>query len=137
MGNAPFAKSAGTSTCLSAFSPQASSKKSQLTNELVLIRERSESSSGYTYSAKTSTSTLRTHLDRLHRKEYIRLCDEKGWKNQLKSSRTEGESRAAAGSQSQPPRAPFTQERFLDFLVKFIVATNQVSTLLAWSLLPS
>jgi hypothetical protein len=87
---------------------------------------------GYTYSAKTSTSTLRVHLDKHHRKEYLRLCEEKGWKNQLPSSKSGGgvNSETPQASQSQP-RTKFTQEGFLEHLVKFIVATNQVSTLLS------
>jgi hypothetical protein len=79
------------------------------------------------YAATTSNSTLRNHLEKAHKDEYLRVCSAKGWKNQLPSSKASSE----APSESRPgsgKRTPFSAKVFLDWLVKFIIADDQVRT---------
>jgi len=85
----------------------------------------------YVYSTTTGTSSLRYHLHKFHHDEYKRLCNEKGWINQLPGAQRKGAGNpeSAPGLQAQS-RTPFSQKGFLDHLVNFIVADDQVSALL-------
>jgi hypothetical protein len=79
------------------------------------------------YSEGTSTSGLRVHLETFHLDEYLRVCREKGWGNQLPSHK---KSQAASTSTSAAAqfRMPFSAKAFLEHLVNFIVADDQVSS---------
>ncbi|KAI0281889.1 hypothetical protein BC826DRAFT_974463 [Russula brevipes] len=96
-----------------------------------VISEHSKSNPGafhinFQFSAKTSNSPLRGHLDSTHRVEYLRLHKERGWKSQLKSMK---DAEMESTPVSEVPSDVFSLETFLDHLVKFIVADDQVSTL--------
>jgi hypothetical protein len=86
----------------------------------------------FDYSPHCSNSSLRLHLENEHKEEYIRLCKEKGWKNQLPKSRTADLEPVHAGATQAFSRTKFTQEAFLDHLVNFIVADDQVCFLLVF-----
>ncbi|KAI0290316.1 hypothetical protein BC826DRAFT_970521 [Russula brevipes] len=96
-----------------------------------VISEHSKSNPGgfhinFQFSAKTANSTLRVHLDRNHKVEYLRLHKERGWKSQLKSME---DAETESTPVSEVPSDVFSLETFLDHLVRFIVADDQVSTL--------
>jgi len=78
----------------------------------------------FTFSTKTSTTSLRRHLGIQHREEYLQLAGQGRWKNQLLGNK------AAATVNVAQFRTPFSQEAFLDYLVNFIIVDNQVSILL-------
>ena len=82
------------------------------------------------YAYTSGYSSLRVHLEIGHRVEYLRLCKENGWKNQLPSVKLDA---SLAASQSQDPsgqglrpRQPFSKDAFMRHLIAFIVADDQV-----------
>jgi hypothetical protein len=64
-------------------------------------------------------------LEKAHKDEYLRVTCAKGWKNQLPGSKASSE----ASLPGPEKRAPFSTKGFLDRLVKFIIADDQVRTL--------
>jgi len=82
------------------------------------------------YSNLSGGSSLRVHLDNEHREEYLRHCKEKGWKNQLPSTKAAAKAVATslAGSQDpdRRPRQPFSSASFMQHLIGFVVADDQV-----------
>ena len=89
----------------------------------------------YKYSWRTATSGLRSHLDRFHKEEYLRLSRERGWTAQLPSVKSQqGRSAAAAGDSVTVRQIMFTSDAVTDHLVRFIVANDQVR--LVFSLIP-
>jgi hypothetical protein len=86
-----------------------------------------------TYKVKTGYSSLRVHLEKVHKEEYLRLCKEKGWKNQLPTEVKARKAACLAASQSLGqgvhPRQPYSQEALLKHLINFIVADDQVRAL--------
>jgi len=84
----------------------------------------------YGYSAGSSSSTLRYHLDRFHKVEYLALTEEKGWTTLLPSVKKaiqEAEEAIINSQEALLPRVPFSVEGALDHIVKFIVAHDQAS----------
>lgn len=81
----------------------------------------------HAYSANTATSSLRSHLLRNHMTEWVTECQ----RLNIPLKGKEGEE-AFAKFTGQPlqrqaeVRTPFSQDSFLDGLVQFIIATNQV-----------
>jgi hypothetical protein len=45
----------------------------------------------YEFSPSSSNTTLCGHLQREHKEDYIHICLERGWKNQLQSAKFESE----------------------------------------------
>jgi len=62
------------------------------------------------------------HLESYHQSEYLRLCEEHGWTMMLPKLRAE---KALLAEHARPA---YSQEKFLEALVRFIVTDNQVST---------
>ena len=87
----------------------------------------------YTFSDSTSTSSLRPHLEKYHSELYLSLAQERGWKIQLPGIVSQARSNAASGektnSQLEGSQAPddFTEDAFHKYLLRFIVADDQVS----------
>lgn len=81
----------------------------------------------YEYSAGNSNSTLRGHLDRLHRDEYLQIAAEKGWTVQLASQKDVRRVVLGNTVEPVPTRTPFSVDAAIDHLVRFIVATDQAS----------
>ncbi|CAA7270386.1 unnamed protein product [Cyclocybe aegerita] len=81
----------------------------------------------FEFSANTSNTTLRNHLENVHKEEYLHLCAEKGWNNLLPKSRVQVvvAPEAAHGTQGAF-RTPFTQKAFIQHLINFVVADDQV-----------
>jgi len=73
---------------------------------------------------------LQVHLDKEHHEEYIRVCEENGWKNQLLSCKKPAEGSVnleqMLGLQTQFC-TPWSWQTFLEYLVDFIVMSDQVS----------
>lgn len=81
------------------------------------------------YSYTTANSNLRNHLEAEHKEEYLRVCEEKGWEMQLPKLKLQRLNAAAAdsfGDRSEPSRSTFTKELFLQHLINFITADDQV-----------
>ena len=66
--------------------------------------------------------TLQAHLEKERKDEFLQLKKEKGWTQNISRSKIATEE----GSQTSF-RTPFTPKAFLEHLVNFIVADNQVS----------
>jgi len=84
----------------------------------------------YIYLKKTGTSNLCIHIQANHCKEYLKLIEEKGWVNMLPDMWQLTDQ----GSLNKHvivgvPRLKFSQSAFINALVKFIVADDQVSLL--------
>lgn len=79
----------------------------------------------YWYSKTTSTTSLRPHLARHHADLYLRLAKERGWEVQLPGYRSQAQSQAASDA-SAPPLVQFSEERFQQHLLNFIIADDQV-----------
>jgi hypothetical protein len=96
-----------------------------------MARKRSEESPGsvdccFRFSPFTSNSTLRKHLKHKHKDEYLRLHEARGWKCRLDDMK-EADTESTPVSEAQS--LPFTPKSFLDHLLKFIIAYDEVSTL--------
>jgi hypothetical protein len=85
------------------------------------------------YALSSGYSSLRVHLENKHKVEYLRLCREEGWRNQLPTA-VKAAKASLAASRSQDPsgrhdvqRQPFSQHTFIQHLINFIVADDQVS----------
>jgi hypothetical protein len=80
--------------------------------------------------ATTGNSSLCPHIEREHREEYVRLCKEKGWQNQLPVMMKAAAASLTASLPDTGPfggkRVPFSQEGFLRQLIKFIVSNDLV-----------
>lgn len=75
----------------------------------------------YSYSLKTSTSSLRRHIEKCHLKLYQELAKEKQWKILLPSLRSQ---QPSASENEQPDE--FNEATFQRYLVNFIVVDDQV-----------
>jgi hypothetical protein len=82
----------------------------------------------FVYSQKTSTTSLRPHIEKYHRDLYLSLAKERGWKIQLpgiqSQARSQAASEIAALQAGQPDR--LDQSTFHRYLVNFIVVDDQV-----------
>ena len=73
------------------------------------------------YSLMSTTSTLWNHLHRFHLAVYIEKCKEMGWMKYLEPQEIDGHLPLAFLHHT-----PFSQDVFLEVLVQWIVADNQV-----------
>jgi hypothetical protein len=78
----------------------------------------------YSYSHRTSTSGLRSHIERFHKEEYLRLSKERGWVIQIASLKSQQEKSTSGGN--LPPQIMFSSDAVTNHLVRFIVANDQV-----------
>lgn len=84
----------------------------------------------FKFSPTTANATLRSHLEKFHADEYVRICREKRWPIMLAKMRQEQSAGASAdrgGVQGSNPRPPFSRQTFLHHIINFIVANDQVS----------
>jgi hypothetical protein len=75
----------------------------------------------------TGTSNLRKHLVRKHAAAYNKAIMENGWNYRFSSDVKSGKSNAVEKAPEHPP-PPFTQASFIDYIVRFVVADDQVSS---------
>lgn len=81
----------------------------------------------YQYSPKSSTTTLRPHIEKYHLAIYMVEQKARGWKILLPGLVSQARSQAASMSQSQgEARVKFDVVTFRRRLVNFIVADDQV-----------
>jgi hypothetical protein len=79
------------------------------------------------YQLRTASGPLRSHLFRYHAEQWVQKCQEANVEPRGK----EGEAALAqvtghSVDHQAVAQVPFTQENFLDAIVKFIIATDQV-----------
>jgi hypothetical protein len=83
----------------------------------------------YTFSPQTANATLRNHLQNYHAEEYLRLCAEGKWSNQLPklhaNTITDG-SNGPRDASNKRPRPTYSRTTFLTHIINFIVADDQV-----------
>ena len=85
----------------------------------------------WSFSSKTSNTSLRVHLECIHKTEYLELCKANGWSVMLPKTRKLALVRGGSeGGQSGigPPCPAFSQSQFLQSLVDFIISDDQVCT---------
>lgn len=83
----------------------------------------------YTYSRNTSTSVLRLHLNRFHIEEYVKIAEERDWVMQLPSLK----GKATEGTMvTSKPKVSFTPDMVTNHLIRFIVANDQVSSIVLY-----
>lgn len=107
---------------------------SQLTTNNITLREAKEadpskwlSSTRYEYSQKTSTTSLRPHVEKYHLELYKTLAKQKGWKILLPGLLSQARSQATNEATSQGERPDkFDERTFHQHLLNFIVADDQV-----------
>lgn len=75
------------------------------------------------FSATTSNGPLRKHLLSHHKDIYLQKCREMRWKVPIPESEI-GTAPGAPGRETQRP--PFSQKAFIQHLLNFIVADDQV-----------
>jgi len=75
----------------------------------------------FEFSPNSSNTTLRKHLGRHHRDEYINVCSSNSWQNRL------SENPQVVSGASNLNRENFSDEAFLQKIVKWIVGDDQVS----------
>ena len=80
----------------------------------------------YIYSKGTSTTSLRPHIEKYHLEEYKRLAKEHGWKILLPGLVSQAWSEATVPATPDERPDKFDEHTFHEYLLKFIVADNQV-----------
>lgn len=84
----------------------------------------------HTYLRSTANGNLRHHLESHHEAKYVEVCASKGWKIQLaKRAAREALTQTTLDLHTQlnvTPRPSFSPKLFLQHLVNFIVADDQV-----------
>jgi hypothetical protein len=85
----------------------------------------------YTYSQTTGNSGLRVHIENIHLEEFLRLRKERGWsaelpKMQKKALLAASIDRDGDGQGHNVTRPQFSEDTFLQHLINFIVADDQV-----------
>src|SRR6202042_589562 len=84
----------------------------------------------YEYSPKTSTLSLRPHIEKYHLQLFQQLAKENGWKILLPGLVSQARSQASTvGSAQDEPPDTFDESTFHWYLLNFIVADDQVSCL--------
>jgi hypothetical protein len=81
----------------------------------------------YIYSTTTANNNLRNHLYKHHAEEYDRVVLEHNWKYKLSTQSNDSVSRKNAGSVRDRALPQFSPAAFLERLVCFIVADDQVT----------
>ena len=86
-----------------------------------------------TFSSNTGNTSLRSHLENIHKTEYLQLCNTNGWTVVLPKMRKlalagGGSEGGGSGGGGGPPRPAFSQSQFLQSLVNFIASDDQVCT---------
>ena len=94
------------------------------------LREDPPRRATWQYSSSTTTSILRAHLTRLHMEAYTEATQRNGWKHDHLDRVLRQSGQLEPSSTLVRPRVPFTQKAFIDYLIQFIVANDQVSPLL-------
>ena len=87
----------------------------------------------FEFKTSTSNTTLRAHLANIHLALYLETCSVNKWTPQLPKkfqSESKGGGGGGGGDGGDRPRPAFTPNVFLQHLVNFIVADDQVRDIL-------
>jgi hypothetical protein len=84
-----------------------------------------ESVANYVYELGTGYLNLRKHLAGKHGDAYDRAIVENNWNYRLSSDLKSGKSNTVEARKHSLP--PFTQASFIDYIIRFVVADDQVS----------
>lgn len=79
----------------------------------------------FQFKPTTSNSSLRKHLKSQHEVEYTTICSSNGWKNQLPGIHEQSEESGI--TTTKVGRESYTEDSFLQKIVNWIVADDQVS----------
>jgi hypothetical protein len=80
------------------------------------------------YSSKTSTTSLRPHIERYHLDIYSTLAKERGWRVLLPGLVSQAQSESAAAAQeAMVHHDKFDEHTFHQYLLQFIISDDQVS----------
>lgn len=79
------------------------------------------------YGIRTGNTNLRGHLYRVHGKAYDKAIEENGWKYPLSTQTKYSSTMGDPCDVNKRVLPPFSEEIFLKYLVRFIVADDQVS----------
>jgi hypothetical protein len=79
----------------------------------------------YVYGMNTGFTNLRKHLANKHAAVYDKAIVDEKWNCRPSSDIKSGKSNADEARKHSPP--PFTHDSFVDHLVRFVVADDQVS----------
>lgn len=85
----------------------------------------------YEYSGNSSTTTLRPHIEKYHLQVYLKMQKEHGWKILLPGLVSQAKSQAASATNSiqnlqEEAHEKFDEPTFLRYLIRFVVANDQV-----------
>ena len=88
----------------------------------------------YQYSNKSSTTTLRPHIEKYHLELYLQLQKQRGWKILLPGlvSQARSQATSTANSLQEVARDRFDEPTFHGRLVEFIVTDDQVCVSQFW-----
>ena len=86
----------------------------------------------FEFSHTTSTTSLHPHIEKNHLSIYLRVAKEKGWAHTLPGLKAQARSQAASNASASQvvPLVQFSEERFHQYLLNFIVADDQVCFIL-------
>ena len=80
----------------------------------------------YEYSGKTSTTSLRPHIERHHLDKFNELAAKHGWKILLPGLVSQARSQATEASEEGDRRDNFNEQTFRESLLNFVIADDQV-----------
>jgi hypothetical protein len=80
----------------------------------------------YEYKPNQGYSGLRRHIERFRQDEYLKACQENRWRIMLPNWLKEKKAAEAVTQDSQAARTAFSLELFLQYLINWIVADDQV-----------
>jgi hypothetical protein len=80
----------------------------------------------YEFSANTSNTSLRPHIESQHFELYVQLAKMKGWKIRLPGLLSQLRSRGTGAGVTSEGERPTFERAFHDGLLKLILANNQV-----------
>lgn len=79
----------------------------------------------FKYASTTGGTNLRSHLERFHLAEYLKIGQERGWVMQLASIKAKAKELEAARLLLKK-QVPFSPDNVTKYLIRFIVGNDQV-----------
>ena len=85
----------------------------------------------WSFAPSTGNSSLRSHLESVHKMEYLQLCAANGWTIMLPKMRKEMmNANQGSGGGDGTQRPAYSQGQLLKSIVSFVVADDQVRLML-------
>jgi hypothetical protein len=79
------------------------------------------------YGTRTANGNLRNHMYKNHPQEYDQAVEQNGWNHRLSSETNDPRGGSNPGNVRKESLPAFSPEAFMEYLVRFIVADDQVS----------